>query len=172
MDQDAAKHYITSSLATPGVSKFLMVSYIGSRKNRAPWWTDEDFESYKHVRDDVLVDYAKAKVEADEHLLVLAKKRRDDGDTKFQAINLRPGTLNDEKASGKIQLGQTSSRGKVPRSEVAAVAAALLDRSDTSGWYDLLEGEDDIETAIDKLVKSNHDGTAGEDMKRIYSRAT
>jgi NAD(P)H-binding len=172
VDQDAAKHYISSSLAMPTVSKFLMVSYIASRKSRAPWWSDEEWKAAQHVNAEVLPHYFKAKVEADEHLAALAKKRRDNGDIKFQAIDLRPGTLTDSPPTGKVKLGQTSSRGSVPRADVAAVAAALLERSDTNGWYDLLEGPDDIAAAIDKLVKEKHDGIAGEDLQRIYSRAT
>lgn len=170
IDQDAAKHYISSSIGTPSVSKFLMVSYIGSRKSRAPWWSDEDWNAAQHVNNEVLPHYFKAKVEADEHLAALAKKRRDSGDSKFQAINLRPGSLTDSKATGKVNLGKTAARGTIPRADVAAVAAALLERNDTSGWYDLLEGSDDIEEAVDHLVKAKHDGIEGEDLQRIYSR--
>jgi hypothetical protein len=149
-----------------------MVSYIASRKSRAPWWSDEDWRAAQHVNAEVLPHYFKAKVEADEHLAAVAKKRRDNGDNKFQAINLRPGTLTDSPPTRKVKLGKTPSRGSVPRADVAAVAAALLDRSDTNGWYDLLEGPDEIDVAIDQLVKEKHDGIAGEDLQRIYSRAT
>ncbi len=149
-----------------------MVSYIGSRKGRAPWWSDEDWKSAQHVNNEVLPHYFKAKVEADEHLAALAKKRKENDDVKFQAINLRPGSLTDSQATGKVKLGQTASRGGVPRADVAAVAAALLERNDTDGWYDLLEGPDDIESAIEELVKNKHDGMEGEDLQRIYSRAT
>lgn len=170
IDQDAAKHYITSSLTSPFVKKFLMVSYIASRKSRPPWWTDEDQTAADHVNNNVLPHYFKAKVEADEHLAAYAKQRVDKGDDTFQAINLRPGTLTDSPATGKIILGETPSRGKVSREDVARVAAALLDRNDTRGWYDLLEGDENIEEAIDNAVKEKWDGIKGEDLKRIYSR--
>lgn len=169
IDEVAAKHYITSSLATKGVSKFLMVSYIASRKSRAPWWNDEDWAAAQHVNEKVLPAYANAKIEADEHFAAMTKKRQDT-DKGFQAINLRPGTLTDDPGTGKVKLGKTSSRGKVSRADVAAVAAALLDRSDTNGWYDLLEGTTDIASAIDELVKGDHNGQEGEDLDRIYSR--
>ena len=172
IDQDAAKHYISSSLATPTISKFLMVSYIASRRNKAPWWSDEDWKAAQHVNAEVLPHYFKAKVEADEHLAALAKRRRDNGDTNFQAIDLRPGTLTDSEPTGKVKLGQTSSRGSIPRADVAAVAAALLERSDTNGWYDVLEGPDEIAAAIEQVVRDKHDGIAGEDLQRIYSRVT
>jgi len=172
IDQDAAKYYISSSIATPSVTKFLMVSFIASRKGRAPWWTDEDWESAEYVKSKVLPDYYKAKVEADEHLVALAKTRRDGGDSRFQAINLRPGTLSDVAPTGKVRFGKTSSKGKVSRGDVAATAAALLGRDDTRGWYDLLEGTTPIEQAVDEAVKSGHDGIEGEDLDRIYSRTS
>ena len=135
-------------------------------------------------------DYYKAKVEADEHFEALTKKRLDSGDKDFQAINLRPGTLTDGPATGKVILGKTSARGSecfscprrglrvlitiagVSREDVAHVAAALLERNDTRGWFDLLEGSDSIDQAVDKVVQSNHDGLEGEDMERIWARAT
>ncbi len=59
---------------------------------------------------------------------------------------------------------------QISRADVAAVAAALLSRDDTRGWYDLLQGDDDIESAIDALVKEGFDGIEGEDLDRIYAR--
>jgi hypothetical protein len=60
----------------------------------------------------------------------------------------------------------------VPREDVARVAAALLERTDTRGWFDLLEGDDSIEEAVEKVVKTNHNGLEGEDLERIWARAT
>lgn len=172
IDQDAAKHYISASLATPSISKFLMVSYVGSRRNRAPWWTDEDWEQSLHVNNNVLPHYFKAKVEADEYLTALAKQRHDRGDKKFQSIVLRPGSLSDSPASGKVHLGKTKSRGSIPRADVAAVAAALLERDDTRGWLDLLEGETPVSTAVENVVKSGIDCVEGEDLERIYAKTS
>ncbi|KAJ9644287.1 uncharacterized protein PV06_05264 [Exophiala oligosperma] len=172
IDEVAAKAYISASLATPTVSKFLMVSYIASRKGYPPWWSEEDKKAADHVNNDVLHNYYLAKVEADEHLEALAKKRLDNGDKAFQAINLRPGTLSDSPGTGKVKMGQTPSRGSVPREDVAAVAAALLSRDDTRGWFDLLEGNDPINEAIESLVKSGLNGMEGEDLARIHGRAT
>lgn len=172
VDEIAAKAYISAALATPSVSKFLIVSYIASRKGYPPWWSEEDKKAADHVNQVVLPHYYKAKVEADEHLEALAKKRLDSGDKTFQAINLRPGTLTDAPGTGKVSLGKTAARGNVPREDVARVAAALLSRNDTRGWFDLLEGKDDIESAIDELVRSGHNGLEGEDLDRIYARAS
>lgn len=170
IDQDAAKHFIASSLAASSVTKFLMVSYIGSRRNRAPWWSDQDWSRTQKTNAEVLQHYFKAKVEADEYLTALAKKRRDGGDAKFQSIVLRPGSLTDAKATGKIKLGKTSSSGSIPRADVAAVAAALLERDDTRGWFDLLEGEQGVAEAVDQVVKAGIDCVEGEDMDRISSK--
>ena len=71
-----------------------------------------------------------------------------------------------------MKLGKTSARGQISREDVAAVAAALLARDDTRGWYDLLQGDDTIDSAIDALVKEDFDGIEGEDLDRIYARET
>ena len=120
---------------------------------------------------EILPAYYKAKVEADEHLAALAYQRNKN-DPAFQAINLRPGTLTDEAGTKKVQLGRTSARGSITREDVASVAAALLARDNTRGWYDLLQGENDIESSIDALVKEGFDGIEGEDLERIYARET
>jgi len=172
VDMVAAKAYISASLAMPSVRKFLMVSYIASRRGSPPWWTDADKKEAEHVNTTVLANYFKAKVEADEYLEALTQKRLDSGDTSFQTINLRPGTLTDSPGTGKVSLGKTTARGSVTRENVALVADALLARDDTRGWFDLLDGDDDIEDAIDKLVKSGHNGLEGEDMERIHALAS
>ncbi|KAJ9604540.1 hypothetical protein H2200_010653 [Cladophialophora chaetospira] len=172
IDEVAAKAYISASLAMSSVKKFLLVSYIASRKGYPPWWNDEDKKAADKVNNEVLPHYFKAKVEADEHLEALTKKRLDSGDKEFQSINLRPGTLSDAPGTGKVKMGKTSSRGSVPREDVARVAAALLERNDTRGWFDLLEGDDSIDEAVEQLVQSNHNGLEGEDLQRIWGRDT
>ena len=171
VDRDAAKHYIKTSLAEPSVKKFLMVSYIGSRRNRPSWWTDEDWNGAQEVNNGALKNYFAAKVEADEYLAVLAKKKTDAGDKGFQSINLRPGSLTEGEETGKITLGHTRARGAIRRADVAATAAALLERDDTRGWFDLLEGETPIEQAVDEVVTKRIDSFEGEDEERIYAKA-
>jgi nucleoside-diphosphate-sugar epimerase len=165
-----------------------MVSYIASRRGYPSWWNQSDREAADKVNTQTLPAYYKAKVAADEHLAALAKKRGQG----FQAINLRPGTLTDDEGTGKVWLGQylarllgmgdvwltclrtgkTSARGKVTREDVARVAAALLERDDVQGWWDLLEGDDEIAPAVDKLAKEGWDAMLdGEDLNRIYAVA-
>lgn len=169
VDEVAAKNYISASLARPTVKKFLMVSYIASRRASPPWWTAEDTAAAEHVNTKVLPAYFAAKVEADEHLAAAAKKRAET-DKEFQAINLRPGALKDEPSNGKVLLGKTGSRGDVSRESVAKVAAALLNTTGARGWYDLLNGDEPIEEAVERVVKEGFDGIEGEDLERIFAR--
>ena len=148
-----------------------MISYIGSRQNRAPWWTDEDWQRAQHTNNEVLPHYHKAEVEADEYLTAMARKRRGSGDQKFQSIILRPGALTDSPPTGKVTLGKTRSFGRIPRADVAAVASTLLDQNDTRGWYDLLQGQEPISVAIERVVNLGLDCFEGEDIDRIYNKA-
>ena len=84
-----------------------MISWIGSRRTRAPWWTDEDEASNRKIWTEVLPDYAKAKLDTDECLVGMAAQRKD-----WQGICLRPGILRDEGATGKVLLGRTPARGE------------------------------------------------------------
>jgi nucleoside-diphosphate-sugar epimerase len=152
------------------VTKFLMVSYIASRRNRAPWWTDQDWATAQRVNNEILPHYHKAKVEADEYLTAVAKKRVDSGDSNFRCIILRPGTLTDADGQGKVLLGKTPSSGKIPRADVAAVAVKLLERDQAKGWYDLLEGNDSISKAVDDVIQNGVDCIEGEDLERIYAK--
>ena len=163
IDRDAAKHFITACASTPSVRKFLMISYIGSRRQRAPWWTDEDWASCQHVNTEVLPHYFAAKVEADEYLTVLAEGRGKD----FAAIILRPGNLTDDNATGRITLGKTRASGKVSRGDVADVAVRLLEKEGAHGWLDLLEGRDGVEEALDMVVIGKVDCVEGEDVEAM-----
>lgn len=146
-------------MSTPTVKKFLLISYLASRRNRAGWWTDEDHKTAEEINVK-LADYHMAKIEADEYFATKAKERTD-RDPTFQAINLRPGTLNDNPSSDKVALGRTPT-GQIAREDVARVAAELLARADTRGWYDLVQGDDSIEDAINKAVSEGLDSFEGE----------
>jgi hypothetical protein len=96
--------YISASISTPTITKFLMVSYIASRRGYPSWWNDSDRAAADKVNTEILPAYYQAKVAADEHLAALAHKRGKG----FQAINLRPGTLKDGEGTGRVNLGQHS----------------------------------------------------------------
>ncbi|KAB8073467.1 hypothetical protein BDV29DRAFT_175433 [Aspergillus leporis] len=170
IDERAAKHFISASFASPRVTKFLLVSWIGSRRIRPTWMSDEGWESIQNVFYNVLPAYAKAKLEADEYLAALAARRKQNQSSPFQAICLRPGTLIDDPATGKVQLGKTDGRGSVTREDVAIVVDRLLARSDTNGWYDLINGDEPVDDAVERVVKEKVDVVEGEDVGAMVKR--
>jgi hypothetical protein len=82
----------------------------GSQTSPAGCDEDENWKSAQHVNNEILPDYYKAKVETDEYLTALAKKRNET-DPQFQAINLRPGSLTEDPATEKVLMEKTTSRG-------------------------------------------------------------
>ncbi|KAH6657149.1 NAD dependent epimerase/dehydratase [Truncatella angustata] len=148
IDRDAAIHFIRASAATPSITKFLMVSFIGSRLQKPSWFGDADWEEQLKGREK-LQRYYEAKVAADEVLYKEGKKRAD-----FVGINLRPGLLTDEPA-GKVELGRLKkARGTSSRASVAQLAALLLDAKDVKNvWLDMLDGDEDPEAAVQRVVK-------------------
>ena len=160
IDRDAAKHFISASVQNKAVTKFLMISYLGSRRKRASWWTDEkDWAAGQKFNNEIAPAYYHAKLEADEHLTALAKERGND----FHAIDLRPGTLTDGQATGVVSLGKTRGAGEITRADVADVAVKLLASNAGSGWYDLLEGGEPVDTAIERVIRNHVDSRDGED---------
>ncbi|KAJ5215845.1 uncharacterized protein N7498_002252 [Penicillium cinerascens] len=172
IDQEAAKHFMTASFASPSVSKFLMVSYIGSRKKQPRWMPDDQWAGIMHTNTEALPTYAKAKQEADEYMTALAVRRKQDTSAApFQAINLRPGFLKDGPATRKVELGITpKGHGSVTREDVAIVADLLLARDDTEGWIDLVNGDVPVEEAVEKVAKEKIDSVEGEDVEGMVKR--
>lgn len=121
---------------------------------------------------EILPTYAKAKQEADEYLTALAvQRKRDPSKHHFQAINLRPGILKDDPATRKVELGITpKGRGSVTREDVAIVADLLLARADTEGWIDLVNGEEGVEGAVERVAREKVDAVVGEDVEGMIKR--
>ncbi|KAJ5232557.1 hypothetical protein N7468_005513 [Penicillium chermesinum] len=166
IDQEAAKHFITASFATPSVSKFLLISWLGSRRVQPSWIDDEGWKKILATKNEILPAYAAAKLVADEYQTALAAKRKRDpatADKPFQSISLRPGTLTDEPATRKVGLGKQGP-GKVTREDVAIVADQLLARADTEGWYDLINGDLEVEKAVEKAATEKLDAVEFEDV--------
>ncbi|KAL2856577.1 hypothetical protein BJY01DRAFT_203044 [Aspergillus pseudoustus] len=175
IDETAAQHFISAAYARPRVTKFLLVSWLGSRRTQPSWFTDDDWAASQNVFTNVLPTYAKAKLEADEfltaHAAVRARKLAAGAQlSPLQAICLRPGTLTDDPATGRVSLGKTRGQGKVTREDVARVADELLARQDTQGWYDLLSGEEEIGKAVDRVAKEGFDAVEGEDVEAMVKR--
>ncbi|CAF9926204.1 hypothetical protein IMSHALPRED_006906 [Imshaugia aleurites] len=149
IDRDACIAFIRAAAATPGVSKFLLVSYIGSRRSRAPWWSDADWTATQAANEGPLKNYYPAKVAADECLISSASQRQ----AGFAGISLRAGTLTDEAGQGTVALGKTGGKGAVRRGDVARVAMALLENEKVGTcWLDLLEGKEEVEDAVERCV--------------------
>ncbi|KAH8691148.1 hypothetical protein BGW36DRAFT_387775 [Talaromyces proteolyticus] len=172
VDQDAAKHFITSSFATPQVRKFLLISHLGSRKTRPSWFSSADWDRTLKLWDSILPDYCKAKWEADQLQTALAAvTKRRDPKRRFQSINLRPGTLTDEPATGKVSLGQIPIGDRnVSRENVAIVADRLLASEDAEGWVDLLNGDEPIDDAVERVAKGKIDAIGDEDVDGMIQK--
>ena len=67
---------------------------------------------------------------------------------------LRPGRLTDDPGTGRVALGPEVARGEVPRQDVAAVTAAVLDEDATIGQqWNLVGGDVPINGAIDAALQ-------------------
>lgn len=162
---------MTASFASPSVTKFLMVSYLGSRKKQPSWIPDDQWAGIVRTNTEILPTYAKAKQEADEYMTALAARRKQSPSSPFQAINLRPGLLTEEPATRKVELGKTpKGRGSVTREDVAIVADQLLARADTEGWIDLVNGDVPVEEAVEKVATEKIDAVEGEDVDGMVKR--
>ena len=102
--------------------------------------------------------YYQAKITADEFLHNIALNSES-----MTGISLRPGVLT-EAAAGGVELGKTSGvQGTASRKTVAQVISALLAAPDVqSGWIDLLDGNEDIDRAVQKVVEDRVDTAEGE----------
>jgi len=66
---------------------------------------------------------------------------------------LRPGRLTDDPGTGRVALGPEVARGEVPRQDVAAVTAAVLDADATIGQqWNLVGGDVPIADAVRQSV--------------------
>lgn len=169
VDQDAAKYILRAALSRPSVTKFLMISHLSSRRKRAPWWTDSDWQAAESFMQ-INPDYYKAKLEADEYFISLAMKRRQAGDKGFQGIILRPSFLSDEPSTGKVDLGHSRATGMVSREDVAIVADRLLARDDSRGMKDIVGGDVPIDEAVDSVTRPHVCAIDGEDINAILAR--
>ncbi|PMD36873.1 NAD(P)-binding protein [Hyaloscypha variabilis F] len=160
IDRDACIHFIRASVSSPVITKFLLVSAISSRRDRAPWWDDESWAMAKQFNEEIAPTYYKAKLASDEVLTVLGEQKKG-----FGYIILRPGALTDDKETGKFSFGKTRARGQVTRGDVAEVAVRLLEKEGVRGWFDLLGGEEETGVAVDRVLKEGFNSVEGEDIE-------
>ncbi len=99
--------------------------------------------SPQHEGDDVFDVYLRAKGEAD---VALAQSGLDH-------TIVRPGSLTDDPGTGRVQVGESVDRGEISRDDVAAVLAATLAEPATVGkTFELVAGDEPIETALAALA--------------------
>ncbi|KAF2129590.1 hypothetical protein P153DRAFT_396847 [Dothidotthia symphoricarpi CBS 119687] len=176
VDRDAAIAFTKASIHTPSVKKFLTVSYLASRRNRPSWWTDSDWENAQKTNTEVLPTYYKAKIAADEVLTVLSRERLEeetksappsDGvDERFCGISLRPGTLTDGEAGG-VTAGRIGVGGKTTRATTAEAIVAALATEGARGWFDVIDGDENLKDAIIRLSQESQDTADDEDFEKM-----
>lgn len=124
VDLGAALKLLRACEAT-GVRRYLMISAMGAADPTA------GAES--------MVPYLKAKAGADEALRA--------SDLEYTIV--RPGSLTDDAATGRVRIAERLDPGTVTRADVAAVLAACLDEPTTiRRTFDLLAGETPIDEAL------------------------
>ncbi|MCZ7417280.1 NAD(P)H-binding protein [Streptomyces sp. WMMC897] len=127
MDRAGAELF-AEACARAGVRRLLVVSALRVDEEPPPG------------TDPVFAAYLRAKGAAD-----AAVRARTDLDWTI----LRPGRLTDEPGTGRVRLGPDVTRAEVPREDVAAVLAALLDEPRTAGLtLGLVSGETPVPAAV------------------------
>src|SRR5690606_3508860 len=115
-----------------GVRRFVVVSSMGADAS--------------HQGDEVFDVYQRAKGEADDYVRGL--------DALDWTI-LRPGMLTDDAGTGLVRLEAHTGRGPIPRDDVAAVLAELVDTPATAGLtLELISGQAPVSVAV-KSVAGN-----------------
>ena len=127
VDQEGAKRLMAVAKMA-NVNKFVMLSSMGA-------------DNPESVED--LQDYMKAKQNADEHL-------------KQSGLNytiVRPGTLNNNKGKGKIELNEKlNKQGEISRADVAqTLVRSLHDDAPHNTTFEIIEGETLIGEAMNEL---------------------
>jgi uncharacterized protein YbjT (DUF2867 family) len=131
MDRDGAVKLLQAATAA-GIRRYVIISAVGA--DRPP------------DGDDVFSVYLRAKAEADDAV------RASDRDWTI----LRPGGLTDDPGSGLVRIASDPFNGRIPRDDVAAVLARLLDdpRSFSRVLY-LNGGSDPIEQAVEAVLAAD-----------------
>lgn len=130
VDRDAAIRSVDAAEAA-GVRRYVMVSYFGAGPDHGV------------PEDDPFFAYADAKAAADAHVRA----------SSLAWTILAPSRLTDAEPTGGIEVdGPGVEKSEVPRRDVAAVAAAVLNRDDTAGKVISFNGGDvPVADALDRL---------------------
>ena len=124
VDRDAAI-LLADAAEAAGVDRYVMVSAISA-----------DDRSLDDGYDEVFRAYIRAKAEADADVRARAGLR---------STIVRPGRLTDDPATASVYIADSTGRGEIPRADVAAVLAAVLDSPGTVGrTFELIGGDTPI----------------------------
>jgi uncharacterized protein YbjT (DUF2867 family) len=127
MDYGGAVKLIAAAKAN-GIDRYLMVSSMGADPDRPG--------------DDTFAVYLRAKGKADAELEASG----------LAYTIVRPARLTDDPATGMVEVGEGFARAEIPREDVAAVLAAVLDTPGTAGRsFDVRSGGASIADAIATL---------------------
>lgn len=125
----------------------------------------------------MLPAYYEAKVAADEVLSVLARERNEKEERegvaqgeRFCGVSLRPGRLTDEDGNGGVSMGKIGAMGSVARKTVARAVVAVLETEGARGWFDVLDGEEDVRDAVRRCVRDKVDCVEGENLEDMRER--
>ena len=128
VDYDGAVRAMAAASGA-SVARFVMVSAMGAG-NAPP--TEGD-----------MAVYYRAKHDADAALMA----------TSLDWTILRPGALTDDPATGMVTLGESVSRGSIPRGDVAAVIVAVINEPKTIGRaWEFASGAQPIADAVRSLL--------------------
>lgn len=128
VDRDGAIKLIDAAKKN-GISRYVIISAMGVEEPRG----NEVFRAYQ-----------KAKAEADEAL-------RNSG---LDYTIIRPGRLTDDPGTGRVALAPELPRDEIPREDVAAVLAEVLETPETAGHqFDLTSGDTPVAEAVKNAVQ-------------------
>ncbi|TVR32657.1 MAG: SDR family oxidoreductase [Balneolaceae bacterium] len=128
VDRDGAIKLIEAAKKN-GIKRYVMISAMGLDTPRG----DEVFQAYQ-----------KAKAEADEAL-------KQSG---LDYTIIKPGRLTNDPGTGRVKIARNLDGGEIPREDVARVIRAVIEDHRTIGKeFDLLSGENSIESELLQLVK-------------------
>lgn len=131
VDKGAAVLFADAAVRA-GVRRFVVVSSMGADP--------------EHEGDEVFDVYLRAKGEADEYIR---------GMDALDWTILRPGMLTNDAGTGQVRLEAHTGRGPIPRDDVAAALAELLDTPATAGLtLELISGSAPVSVAV-KSVAGN-----------------
>jgi nucleoside-diphosphate-sugar epimerase len=132
VDRDAAL-LLADAAESAGVLRYVLVSSMGVELAR---------HGTPAGMDPVFATYLQAKLAAEDRIL----PRRG-----LETTIVRPGRLTDEPGTGRITLGHGIELGDVPRDDVAALLAAVLDANAVDDVVEVVSGSTPIAEAVTAL---------------------